>query len=103
MIRLETGLSTFVLALVLASAGCAKPRSDPAPAGSSSAALAAPSAAPAGRTKLCTDGAHRPGDHWKEACNPCRCAADGEITCARFPCAAPVVKSDAGDAGDAAP
>ena len=53
------------------------------------------------RTKLCSDGFHKPGDHWKEACNPCRCAADGEITCTRFPC--PAVGEAGSRAGDAGP
>ena len=100
----------LVLALVLAGAGCARAKSEPAPAPSASSSTlpASVSPAPEGgsvRIKLCSDGLHRPGDHWKEACNPCRCAANGEITCTRFPCAsvgdAGPQARDAGAAADA--
>lgn len=97
------------LALALVLVGCAKSKTEAVPVASASSATdPAPASAPAPaarRIKLCSDGVHKPGDHWKEACNPCRCAADGEITCAHFACE-PV---DAGgvrraaDAGDAAP
>lgn len=103
MIRLGLVLAST---LALCAAGCAKSKpaptsSDPAPAPSSSTSLAVNGAPPApagGRIKLCSDGVHRPGDHWKQACNPCRCAADGEITCSNFPCPAINAKTDGGDA-----
>ena len=100
MIRPGTQLA-LALALALAGTGCARSKSQPAPSASASSQLAAsaPASIPApGRIKLCSDGLHKPGDHWKEACNPCRCAADGEITCAQFPCAGGAAKPDAGGA-----
>lgn len=97
------------LALLLGLAGCARSKSEsvPAPSASSSTTPASARVAPEGgspRTKLCSDGLHKPGDHWKEACNPCRCAADGDITCARFPCGeAGAASVEAGTKADAAP
>ncbi len=101
MTRPKTALA---LALALTGAACARTKSEPSPAPSASSSTTPASAsAPvseggAARIKLCSDGFHKPGDHWKEACNPCRCAADGQITCAHFPC---IAAGDAGDAGDA--
>jgi hypothetical protein len=92
--------STFALGI----AGCARSKAtptstEPAPSASPSSTPASAQPAPVGgRIKLCADGLHKPGDHWKQACNPCRCAADGEITCSNFPCPAPTAKADAGDA-----
>jgi hypothetical protein len=91
-----------VLALVAVLAGCAKAKAkeDPAPAPDPSASAATATATATGRAPavlLCSDGLHRRGDHWKVDCNPCRCAADGDIVCSQFPCAA----ADAG-ARDAA-
>jgi hypothetical protein len=105
---IRPGALLVVLAFSLAGGACARSRSQPAPSASASSELGSPSSttgssppvpAPAGRIKLCSDGVHKPGDHWKEACNPCRCAADGDITCANFPCGSP----RGPDAGDAAP
>jgi hypothetical protein len=45
-----------------------------------------PATRPVVKGPLCGDNFHKPGDHWKEACNLCRCAADGDITCTRFVC-----------------
>jgi hypothetical protein len=106
--RMIRGVVVLVTVSLLAS-GCAKSKpSDASPSASSSAALAAGSTAPLAarppaRNKLCSDGFHKPGDHWKEQCNPCRCAADGEITCAHFPCpnAGPVEAGARPDAGAA--
>jgi hypothetical protein len=88
--------------VLLALAGCArsKPKESPAPAADPSASASAAIASAPVRTPaalLCSDGLHRRGDHWKVDCNPCRCAADGDIVCAHFPCAAPA--APAGDAG----
>jgi hypothetical protein len=78
---------------LLALGGCAKAKSNETPAPSASApgpteAGATPQSA--GSNLLCTDGLHKRGDHWKVACNVCRCGADGAILCSEFPCAAPV-------------
>lgn len=76
------------LLALLAVAGCAKskPQETPAPAPvASTEAGAAP--AIAAKVLLCSDGFHRRGDHWKVACNVCRCGADGDILCSQFPCA----------------
>jgi hypothetical protein len=100
----------IALALLLAFVGCARSKSETAPSASSSTTPASAGASAEGggaRIKLCSDGLHKPGDHWKEACNPCRCAADGDITCAHFPCGqAGAANAEAGtkaDAGGAAP
>jgi hypothetical protein len=79
----------LLAALLVAVAGCAKskpqdkPQETPAPAPDTEAG-AAPALGP--KALLCRDGAHRRGDHWKVACNVCRCGADGDILCSQFPC-----------------
>ncbi|MDB4937899.1 MAG: Pacifastin inhibitor [Labilithrix sp.] len=95
-----------VVAVVLALAAC-HGKSDeisPSAAASASAAAAAVAAGEAGLSppagiarKLCTDGLHRAGEHWKNDCNPCRCGADGEIVCTQFVCP-PIVPREAGGA-----
>jgi hypothetical protein len=75
--------------------GCAKAKSNETPAPIASASAAAPTeggVAPqsAGSNLLCTDGLHKRGDHWKVACNVCRCGADGAILCSEFLCTTPV-------------
>jgi hypothetical protein len=79
------GVSSLVIV-----AGCARSKSTPketAPADSASVASPAmPATRPGVKGVLCRDGLHKPGDHWKEVCNLCRCAADGDITCTRFVC-----------------
>lgn len=99
----------LLLLLLLVTAGCAKskPNESPAPAAdpSASASAGATSANAPPRTPaplLCSDGLHRRGDHWKVDCNPCRCAADGDIVCAHFPCAS-AVPTAAGPRDAAAP
>ncbi len=77
---------TVCLALLLG--GCAKSTAKETPAPAPSAAIeagVAPASAP--KTQLCTDGLHRRGDHWKIACNVCRCGADGAILCSEYDCA----------------
>jgi hypothetical protein len=73
-------------ALFLAVAGCtkAKPHETPAPVPDTEGGAAPAIAA---KVLLCSDGFHRRGDHWKVACNVCRCGADGDILCSSFPCA----------------
>jgi hypothetical protein len=88
---LAAGLPRVVFVVVaFALAGCARSKSTPAgtaPADSASAASSAVLATrPGSKGLLCRDGLHEPGDHWKEVCNLCRCAADGDITCTRFVC-----------------
>lgn len=88
-------MASLALGALLALAGCAKAKSNetPAPSASAPAPLEA-GAAPqsAGSNLLCTDGLHKRGDHWKVACNVCRCGADGVILCSDFPCAASPVR-----------
>jgi hypothetical protein len=86
---------TTLLALLALLGACRAGKSDdatPAPVASASSAIVGAEASlspPAGiPRKLCTDGVHRGGDHWKDDCNPCRCAADGDITCTHFACPA---------------
>ena len=79
--------------LLLVLGGCAKSKPNETPAPDPSASAVTPTAQ--GRSPaplLCSDGLHRRGDHWKIDCNPCRCAADGDIVCAQFPC----IAADAG-------
>lgn len=93
MHRARRLLPVPLLLLVLAGCAKSKPKESPAPAADPSASAATASAP--GRTPaalLCSDGLHRRGDHWKVDCNPCRCAADGDIVCSHFPC----VAADAG-------
>ena len=81
--RLVIPMLLLALAVV---AGCSKskPNETPAPGPDTDAGVAP---ARAGRALLCTDGAHRRGDHWKIDCNVCRCGDDGVILCSEFPCA----------------
>jgi hypothetical protein len=82
-------VSPVLLLLVLA--GCAKSKANESPAPAAEPSASAAIASAAGRTPaalLCSDGLHRRGDHWKVDCNPCRCAADGDIVCSHFSCAA---------------
>lgn len=79
--------------LLLVLGGCAKSKPNETPAPDPSASAVTPTAQ--GRSPaplLCSDGLHRRGDHWKIDCNPCRCAADGDIVCSQFPC----IAADAG-------
>ena len=83
----RTGTRLLIAALLLVVAGCAKskPNETPAPAPTpDTEAGAAP--AVASKVLLCSDGLHRRGDHWKVACNVCRCGADGDILCSEFTC-----------------
>ena len=84
-----------VLLLLLVLGGCAKSKLNETPAPDPSASASAVTPTGQGRSPaplLCNDGLHRRGDHWKIDCNPCRCAADGDIVCAQFPC----IAADAG-------
>ena len=80
-----------LLLALFAAAACAKSKPNetpaPAPTPDTEAGAAPASAASAGKAQLCSDGAHRRGDHWKVDCNVCRCGADGAILCSEFPCA----------------
>jgi hypothetical protein len=97
VLELTSRLARFALPALLALGGCAKAKSNETPGPSSAVpppteAGAAPASAPqsAGANLLCTDGLHKRGDHWKVACNVCRCGADGAILCSEFLCTTPV-------------
>ena len=76
----------FPALLGLAACAKSKPNETPAPKPETEAG-AGVAPASAGKVLLCTDGAHRRGDHWKVDCNVCRCGADGAVLCSEFPCA----------------
>ena len=84
---------------VLPACANSKPNDAPAPSATPANANAtdagASPASAAGKPLLCTDGAHRRGDHWKVDCNVCRCGADGAILCSEYPCAERAVRDAA--------